>query len=381
MRISPRTNVEYAIREVSVWAKGVPGDKIFLNIGDPGKYDFEVPQHVKDAMVDAVRAGKSYYADSQGEDAVLKAIAARERGVSGREPDHSIVTTGVAESINFLLASLVEPGSNVLLPSPCYPQYLAMARFYGGEPREYACAESDAWNPDADDLRKKVDKNTRAIVVINPNNPTGAVYSKKKLQSIADIAGENNIPLISDEIYDMLTFGDYTPLSRVAKDVPLVAMNGLSKNYLATGWRVGYSSFYGCEELFEACMKLARVRLCASTPASLALIAAYSGNDAHLKEVREKLVKRRDLVVKRLNEMGLHCEQPQGAFYAFPQCPQDDRAFVRALIDKERVVTVFGSGFGQGGAGHLRVVFLPKEEVLSEACDRIERFVSTWKVF
>jgi aspartate/methionine/tyrosine aminotransferase len=224
-------------------------------------------------------------------------------------------------------------------------------------------------------MRKKIDERTRAIVVINPNNPTGAIYSKKFLQGVVDVAAEHDVPIISDEIYDLITFSDYTPMSSLAKDVKLVALNGISKNYVSPGWRIGYSSFYNCDELYEACLRLARIRLCANTPASYGLLSAYTGDDSHIEPMKKKLLARRDLLMKRFDEMGIPCVTPKGAFYAFPRCPGDDREFVKGLLESERVLTVFGSGFGEMGKNHFRVVFLPDEATLSEACDRIERYV------
>jgi aspartate/methionine/tyrosine aminotransferase len=373
--------VEYAIRDVVIPAKKLEaaGHKVLnLNIGDPDRYDFDTPDHVKNAAVSAIKHAKNYYGDSQGEKEVLEAVKEHEKASNGREPDSVLLTAGVSEAVNFLMASLVEKGEEVLIPGPSYPQYISLCKFFGGKPVEYSCREDDAWNPSVEDVENKITKQTRALVVINPNNPTGAVYSKKTLAQIAKLAKDNNLLLISDEIYDrMILDGDYSSLSAIARDQPLVTLNGISKNYLAPGWRVGYAAFRNCDEIADACMRQARVRLSINTPSALAFAAALRGPHDHLKEVNRKLRERRDFVFKRANEIpGMSLVKPKGAFYAFPRVDgvKDDKAWVLDLLHKKHVLTVFGSGFGEYGRGHFRVVFLPPLQALETAFEKIDEF-------
>ncbi|MCK4327357.1 MAG: aminotransferase class I/II-fold pyridoxal phosphate-dependent enzyme [Candidatus Diapherotrites archaeon] len=371
--------LKYAIRDVVLPAKKLEAkghEIIKLNIGDPDQYDFDTPQHIKQAACDAIMGGKNYYGDSQGDAPILGSIRAWDKRVNGSEADDYCITQGASEGVEFSFSALVEPGAEALVPGPNYPQYMSVPRLCDGVPVEYACAEGDGWQPDVDDVRKKISGKTRVMVVINPNNPTGAVYSKKMLQSLIDVAGEHSLPLVSDEIYNLMTFQESVSLSSLVKDTPVITLNGISKNYLSPGWRIGSMAFRNCPEIFEACLALGRNRLCVNEPCAWGFKAALDGPQAHIEETKKKLIERRDFVVKRFGEMGVHCVEPKAAFYAFPRIDTgDDKQWVLDLLHQEHVLVVHGSGFGEYGKGHFRLVFLPPIEVLSEALDRIERFV------
>jgi aspartate/methionine/tyrosine aminotransferase len=385
--------VSYAIREVLVPArelekKGV--EVLHLNIGDPDKYDFDAPQHMKDALYEAVEEGHNGYAPSEGYLDLREAIVEREhrRNNLDYDVDDVCVTTGVTESLQILLNASLDPGDELLIPGPTYPQYTLITRFNGAEPVAYRCVEEEGWQPDVDDIRKRISGRSRGIVIINPNNPTGALYSRRILKEIVDVAGEYEIPVISDEIYDDITF-DSTQCSTasLAKDVPVVTFNGFSKVYLVPGWRVGYVLFHHSGELDEiqdAFIRIARSRLCANSVCQRACVQALKGPQDHVEEMNRKLRKRRDFSYKRLNEIeGISTAKPDGAFYIFPKIEameegiwKDDKEFVLDLLNETHVLVVHGSGFcSTYGKGHFRAVFLPEMETLERAFDKLERFM------
>ena len=376
------SGLKYAIRDLVIPAKKLEaeGHKVLkLNIGDPNRYDFDVPDHVKDATYHAMIGGKNYYGDSQGDAPILESIAARDRRFNGSEADAYLLTAGASEGVYFSFMSLVGPGEEALVPSPNYPQYMAVANLCEGKAVEYLCDESQSWNPNIDDIRSKITDKTRALVVINPNNPTGVVYGKSTLKSVIDLAGEYNIPIISDEIYDQLTFGKYISLTSLVKDTPLITLNGISKNHVAPGWRIGYMAFRNCPDIQEACMAQGRIRLCINEPSAWGFKAALDGPQGHVEEMKEKLIRRRDYVMKRIGEIdGLSCVKPKAAFYAFPKIEgvSDDKQWVLDLLQEEHLLVVHGSGFGYAGKGHFRLVYLPPVEVLDDAFNRIERFMA-----
>lgn len=393
MKASARLNkVTYAIRDVVIAAREVEatGRKVLkLNIGDPNAYDFDTPQYVKQALFDSVNAGKNGYCDSQGDLSLRRAIVAQNklRGFDSSE-QKIIVSSGLSEGLNLLYGAAMERGENIVMPSPVYPIYEALAHYYEFEPRFYSCVEEEGWQPDIDDLRKKIDAKTRFIALINPNNPTGALYSERVLRQIVDLAGEFKVPIISDEIYDRLVFGgEFVSIGKLARDVPCIIMNGLSKNYFAPGWRLGWMSFLNFGEsnpLIEGINQLSRLRLCAPGPMQFAAARALENEAEYAKFLPGALVKlrrRRDLTVKRLNEIaGLHCSSPEGAFYAFPSITagpwKSDRNFCLELLREAGVLTVFGSGFASAvDSKYFRIVFLPNEQILGEAFDKIEAFM------
>ena len=395
LKIASRAlEIEYAIRDVVVVAKELEKkgmEIIYLNIGDPLKYDFDTPEHIKEALVKAIREGVNWYSQSEGIPELREAICEKEKKVNNVDltPENVIVTTGISEAIMLLMGALLEPGDEILIPEPTYPPYIAYAKYFGGKPISYRNIEEERWQPDIDDLRKKINEKTKAIVLINPNNPCGSIYRKKTLKKIVDIAGEENIPVISDEIYDRIVFnGEFNSTASISGEVPIVGLNGFSKTYLMTGWRLGYMYFYDpenkLEDLKEAVLKECRIRICANTPVQKAAIEALRGPQDHIRIMVEKLRERRDYVYKRLNEIeGLSCVKPEGAFYAFPRIEEvnkwgDDKNFVIELLKSKGVLLVHGSGFGgKYGFGHFRIVFLPPVEALEKAFEKIEEFMKS----
>jgi aspartate/methionine/tyrosine aminotransferase len=301
------------------------------------------------------------------------------------DPGNILVTSGVSEGINALYASLINEGDEVLIPDPSYPLYINFADFYGAKKVFYRTVEEEGWTPDVEDMRRKITSKTKFIVVNNPHNPTGAVYSPKVLREILDLAAEHNLPVVSDEIYDGLVYGSVfcSTASLARSDDVVIGMNGFSKTCLATGWRLGYIYFKGPEEeisvIRDALLGFLMTRLSAVTPLQVAIARAVYKVGDHLKELVRKLDERRRYCVKRLREIpGFSLPvEPRGAFYAFPRVNvgMSDEEFARRLLLEEKVFLVYGSGFGLLGANHVRLVFLPPIDVLEEAFTRIENFV------
>ena len=364
---------------------------LYLNIGDPIKYDWKTPQYMVDAICRDAQDGWNGYSPSDGEEQLRIAAAEKEKRVNGInvDPDRMIVTSGVSEAIQFLCGALVGNGSELLVPGPSYPPYISYVKFFGGKPVAYRTIEEEDWNPDTDDLRKKITDKTVGILVINPNNPTVSVYNEKTLKEIVAIAGEHGLPLISDEIYDQLTYDEpQTPMVRIAGDVPVIGFNGVSKVYLAPGWRVGYAYFNDSngelDPLYDAMIRQARIRICLNTNAQIAAATALAGDGSHLKETMSRLRVRRDLIHKRLNEIdSISTRLPEAAFYIMPKIElrdrwKDDSEFVKDVLAETGVVFVPGRGFGEEyGAGHFRSVFLPPPEMIEEAMNRLEGFMAT----
>ncbi len=386
--------ISYAIRDVVLPARELEkkGKKILhLNIGDPNKYDFDTPFHMKEALFEATKEGYNGYAPSEGYLELRQEIVKREktRNEVFYHPDDICVTTGVTESLQILLEASLDPNDEILIPGPTYPQYNLIARVNDALPVAYRCLEDEGWQPDVDQIRKKMSNRTKAIVVINPNNPTGALYSEKVIKQIIDIAGEYHIPVVSDEIYDDLTFSkDQCATASLSKDVPVITFNGFSKVFLVPGWRMGYVLFKddsdNLEEIKDAFMRIARSRLSANSVCQRACIAALNGPQDHIKEINEKLRERRDYAYKRLNELqGISTAKPQGAFYIFPKIDamdegiwKNDKAFVLDLLHETGVLVVHGSGFcSVYGRNHFRAVILPQLEVLKQAFDKMDQFL------
>ncbi|HSB56538.1 MAG TPA: aminotransferase class I/II-fold pyridoxal phosphate-dependent enzyme [Nitrosopumilaceae archaeon] len=390
MKISKRVaGVEYAIRDIALVARKLEneGHKItYLNIGDPVQYGFQPPENVKNAFIDAVKKGQNYYAPSEGLVELRKVIAQKEKakGLSVSEDD-IIVTNGVSEGLEMLMASIVEYGDEVLIPGPYYPPYASYVRLFGGVPIEFSVDLHNS-TPNLDDIKSKITSKTVAICLISPNNPTGAVFNEKSLRDLVGIAVEHDLYIICDEIYDQIVFDEkFIGIGKVSGDSPIILVNGFSKVHLMSGWRIGYIAFNDSKRLDllrENIPKLARVRIASNLPVQHAALESLRGPQNYISDFVSQLKKRRDYVIKRLNGMhGLSCSIPKGAFYAFPKIEGkkylSDKEFVLDLLKSKGILTVHGSGFGtQYGSGHFRMVFLPEISVLEPALDKIEEFVA-----
>ena len=388
-------NVRYAIRDLACIADEVSrqGHKILpLNIGDPLNFDFQTPAHMIEAVYKAMREGKNGYSPSSGIKPALDSIRneAARKGVTNIQD--VFVTSGVSETVEICLSALLNPGDNLLTPCPDYPLYSAVLAKLEVGLNTYYLNEEDGWQPDLDDIGKKITPRTRGIVLINPNNPTGSVCTREMLEQIAELARRHNLIIFADEIYDKLIIDDqdhddqdhaHVAMAAVAPDVPVITFGGLSKNYLAPGWRIGWGIASGeasaLRQYLEGVNKLLRSRLCANHPEQYAIPAALEGPQDHLVEVKRKLRSRRDLTMKWCKETaGINCVAPRGAFYAYPSLdiPEGDDVFVTELIRQKHVTLVHGSGFGQRpGTKHFRIVFLPDEKTLSAAYSAIGDFM------
>jgi alanine-synthesizing transaminase len=381
-------NVRYAIRDLACVADEViqQGHKVLpLNVGDPLNFDFQTPAHIIEAAYKAMRKGKNGYAPSPGIAEALEAI----RGEAARKGITTVrdvfVTTGVSETVDLCISALVNSGEDILTPKPDYPLYSAVLCKLGVALNTYDLNEDDLWQPELADIERRLTPHTRAIVLINPNNPTGALCTRPMLERIAELARRHNLVVFADEIYDKLILEDtpHIAFAQVAPDVPCVTFGGMSKNYLVPGWRIGWGIVSGdaaaVKPYVEGIHRLLRARLCANHPEQYAIKAALEGPQDHLIEVRRKLRSRRDLTQKWCETTPrVSCVAPRGAFYAFPRIdiPESDETFVRELIRQKHVMVVHGSGFGQkAGTQHFRIVFLPDEKTLSTAYTGIAEFM------
>ena len=385
--------IEYAIRDVIANAGPITkmGKKMFyLNIGDPVAFDFPTPNHIKQALIEAVQAGANNYSPSEGVPELRQAISEKEKRVNNVDvsAENVLITSGVSEGIRMLISALIGKGDEILVPGPAYSPYISYSKAYDGTPITYETVEEENWQPNVDDLRSKISEKTRAIVINNPNNPTGALYRRKMVKQMLDVAGEHDLLVLSDEIYDQIRYDeDYVSTAHLAKDLPVIGLNGFSKVYLMTGWRLGYMYFHApngeLEELKETIEKEQRIRICSNTPVQMAGIAALRGPQDHIKVMVEKLRLRRDYAWKRLNAIeGVNCAKPEGAFYFFPKIHgvgsrwKTDMEFAVELLKETGVLLVHGSGFDPVyGAGHVRGVFLPPIETLEQAFNEMERFI------
>lgn len=392
--ISPSKRAEsisYAIREVVVYSKKLERKGINvlkLNIGDPIAYDFETPEHIREALYRAAEEGYNGYAPSEGYEELREEIAKREKRRNGMayDVDDICITTGVTEALQIFLAASLNEGDELLVPGPTYPQYNLITAFHGAKPVPYATIEEEGWQPDIDDLRKKINEKTKGLVIINPNNPTGALYPPKVVKEMVDLAAEHDIVVISDEIYDDIVFeGRHHSTASLAKDAPVITFNGFSKVYLVPGWRLGYAIFNSqdgkLDGIKDAFLRIARSRLCASSVGQIAMIEALKGSQRHIEEMVRKLRERRDYAYKRLSEMeGISTSKPEGAFYIFPKIEKNvwksDKDFVLDVLSNAHVLLVHGSGFCPVyGKEHFRAVILPPIETMEEAFNRMDAFM------
>jgi alanine-synthesizing transaminase len=384
--------LKYAIRNVANEAARLESEGrriLYLNIGDPLLYDFETPAVMVEAVERAMRDGKNYYGPSAGVFPAREAIAeSLESAGVDVSPGDVFVTSGASEAIDIAMTSLLEPGDNVLTPLPGYPLYSATLTKLGAVERSYRLDPDNRWQPDLDHVESLVDARTRALVVINPNNPTGSVCDEEVLRGLVDIARRNRLVLFADEVYHNYTYGAPPPrLASVANDVPVIAFDSLSKAYLATGWRVGWMTLHGPglrEGIKGAITRLVDARLCGPTPPQFAVPVALAGGKAHLAETMVKLRERRDVTVERIASIpGFTCTAPEAAFYVMPRFTgldgRSDEDFVLDVLSAEGVLAVHGSGFGMPAEqGYMRIVFLAPVPTLETAFDGIERVATRW---
>ena len=333
-----------------------------------------------------MRDGKNGYAPSQGIPQALDAIRHEADRKSIQNVQDAFVTEGVSEGIEVCLSALLNPGENILLPRPEYPCYSAVMRKINAEPCLYDLEEDQGWEPNVDQIEKQINSSTRAIVIINPNNPTGSTCSLQTLERIIELARKHGLVLVSDEIYDKLlleTDEKTLSIASLAPDLPTVTLNGLSKSYLVPGWRLGWVIVSGEKEplkpYIDTMHELLRTRLSANHAEQYAIPAALNGSQLHLVEMRRKLRSRRDLVLRKFrNVPGLDLKPPRAAFYAFPriQISGEDKAFALKLLHDTGVLVVPGSGFGEKEyTNHFRLVYLSDEEQLEEALEKTQEFI------
>ena len=372
------------------------GHKIIkLNIGNVGVFGFDPPEEIQLDMIRNL-SNASAYSDSKGIFAARKAIMqyCQEKGIQGVALDDVYTGNGVSELIVLSMNALLNDGDEVLVPSPDYPLWTAAVSLSSGTPVHYLCDEEKNWAPDLADLRKKITPRTKAIVVINPNNPTGAIYSKEVLLELTHIARENDLILFADEIYDKMLYDaeKHVSLASLSSDVVVITFNGLSKNYRSCGYRAGWMIVSGDKEMvrdyIEGLNMLASMRLCANVPGQYAIQTALGGYQSIHDLVREggRLARQRDLAWKLITDIpGVTCVKPKSALYLFPKLDsemypiQDDQQFVADLLKEEKVLLVQGSGFNWAKPDHFRIVFLPHEDVLKEAIGRLARFLERYR--
>ena len=399
LKSSKLANVCYDIRgPVLDRAKQMEDDGqhiIKLNIGNPASFGFDAPEEILQDVIHNL-SDASGYCDSKGLFAARKAIMhySQEKHIRDVQMEDIYIGNGVSELIVMAMQALLNSGDEVLVPAPDYPLWTAAVVLAGGTARHYICDEQSGWLPDLDDIRSKVTPNTRAIVIINPNNPTGALYPDELLREIIEIARQNHLIIYADEVYDKVLYdgATHTSIASLADDVLFVTLNGLSKNYRAAGFRSGWAIVSGrknhARDYISGLTMLASMRLCANVPAQFGIQTALGGyqsiNDLVLPTGR--LMRQRDLAWKLLTDIpGVTCFKPQSAMYLFPRLDpkmypiKDDQQFVLDLLVQERVLLVQGSGFNWPHSDHVRVVFLPNSDDLTEAIGRIANFLENYR--
>lgn len=393
-------NLSYAIRG-PVFDKAqqleAMGQKIInLNIGNPAPFGFDVPDEIISDMIMNIRNAQGY-SHHLGIFPARKAIMhyTQQIGVHGVTIDDIFIGNGVSELIVMSMQALLNEGDEILIPSPDYPLWTTSVALSGGKPVHYICDEESDWNPDLEDIRRKITRKTKGIVIINPNNPTGAVYSREVLEGIVKMAAEHNLIVFSDEIYDKILYDGHKhiPVATLSDDVFIMTYGGLSKNYRAAGFRGGWVILSGAvhkaKSFVEGFNLLASMRLCANVPTQYAIQTALGGyqsiNDLVAPEGR--LCKQRDLIHYRITDIpGITCVKPKGSLYLFPKIDlkkfslKDDEQFVFDLLSEQKVLVVSGTGFNYVKNDHFRIVFLPSAEELETAANRIKLFLDGHRV-
>lgn len=368
---------------------------IKLNIGNMAPFGFDAPDEVTQDMM-ANLAHASGYADSRGLFSARKAIMhyTQLKNIRGVGLDDIFIGNGVSELIVMTMNGLLDNGDEVLVPTPDYPLWTAAVSLSGGRAEHYLCDENNGWLPDPDDIRARINERTRAIVIINPNNPTGALYPVDLLRELIEIARQHQLIIFADEIYDKILYdgAQHTSIASLADDVLCITMNGLSKNYRACGYRVGWMVISGdkrhATDYIDGLNMLASMRLCANVPGQYAIQTALGGYQSINELVRPggRLARQRDLAYDMITSIpGVSCVKPKAALYLFPRLdPEmypiaDDQQFILQLLEEQRVLLVQGSGFNWPENDHFRVVFLPNSDELTEAITRIDRFLAGYR--
>ena len=371
------------------------GNRILkLNIGNPAAFGFEAPEEI---IQDVIRnlSNAQGYSDSKGLFSARKAIMqeCQQLGIDGVDIDDIYLGNGVSELIVMAMQALLNNNDEVLVPAPDYPLWTAAVSLGGGTPVHYICDEASDWFPDIKDIEKKITLKTRAIVIINPNNPTGAVYSQDMLLDVIRVARKHGLIIFADEIYSKILYDGavHTPIASLCDDLLIVTFNGLSKSYRLAGFRSGWMILSGAKEkasnYIEGLEILSNMRLCANVPAQFAVQTALGGYQS-INEVilpGGRLREQRDVAWNMLTQIpGVTCVKPKGAIYMFPKFdPQmypiaDDQRFIQDLLEREKILLVQGSAFNINDTQHVRVVFLPTIDVLHQAIGKIERFLGKW---
>ena len=372
------------------------GHKIIkLNIGNIAAFGLEPPDEIVQDMIQNLQEA-SGYSDSKGLFAARKAIMhyTQQKGIKNVHLDDIYLGNGVSELIVMAMQALLNTGDEVLVPTPDYPLWTAAVSLSGGVARHYLCDERNEWMPDLDDIRSKINANTRAIVLINPNNPTGALYSDELLREILEIARTHNLIVYSDEIYDKVLYDGrtHTAIASLAEDVLCITFGGLSKNYRSCGFRAGWMIVSGekkhAQDYIEGLTILASMRLCANVPGQYGIQTALGGYQSidDLVAPGGRLARQRDLAWELLTDIpGVTCVKPQAAIYLFPRLDpsvypiEDDETFILELLETEHVLLVQGSGFNWPNPDHFRVVFLPHEDDLRESIGRVASFLEGYR--
>ncbi len=368
---------------------------IKLNIGNPAAFGFEAPEEIVVDVIHNIRDA-SGYSDSKGLFSARKAVMhyCQQKRIAGVTIDDITLGNGVSELIVMAMQGLLNNGDEVLVPAPDYPLWTAAVSLSGGTPRHYLCDEGAGWLPDLADIRAKITPATRAIVVINPNNPTGALYPDDLLAGIVEIARQHELIVFADEIYDKVLYDGHkhTSIASLADDVLFITFNGLSKNYRACGFRAGWMIVSGekrhAQDYIEGLNILASMRLCSNVPGQHAIQTALGGYQSieELVAPHGRLCRQRDLAWEMLSALpGVSCVKPQAALYCFPRLDpkmypiENDQQFILELLEEEKVLLVQGSGFNWPQPDHFRVVFLPNVDDLAEAIGRIARFLEIYR--
>lgn len=372
------------------------GHKIIkLNIGNLASFGFDAPEEIQMDMIRNL-PNSAGYSDSKGIFAARKAVMhyTQQKHIKGVDIEDIYIGNGVSELIVMAMNALLNPGDEVLVPAPDYPLWTAAVSLSGGTPVHYICDEGNGWMPDLADIRARITPNTRAIVVINPNNPTGALYPDAVLKGIVDIAREFDLILYADEVYDKVLYeGEvHTSLASLSEDVLTLVFNGLSKNYRSCGYRAGWMVVCGdkrnAQDYIEGLNMLASMRLCANVPGQYAIQTALGGYQSidDLVGVGGRLRRQRDLAHELITAIpGVTCVKPKAALYMFPRLDpkvypiEDDQAFIAELLEAERVLLVQGTGFNWPHPDHFRLVFLPHEDDLRDAIARLARFLESYR--